>query len=384
MARTPKPWYRKERGEWCVVIKGVQHRLGETKDEADKAFYALMANPEKPICRDTVAGLVDEFLEWTQKNREPGTFRWYQEHLQSFLSSLKPKTIVVGKLKPHHVDSWVESMTCGNTVKRGAMTAVGRVFNWATKKGYIDVNPIPKLDKPPAGNREQVISLEEYQEILTHVTNGFRDLIVTAWETGARPQEIVRVEARHVDLKNSRWYWPAGEAPKGKTERSVYLNDAALAITKRLMLRHPNGPLFVNQDGRAWTPFAINCNFTRLQVSMGKPEEQIDIPEKEIEKRMRAIEKSRKAKDKPALKEVDLRYQAKKALLDAAARLHAPKYCLYSFRHSYCTNGLKNGTDPVTMGKLLGHSDLTMIYKCYAKIAKDPVFMLEAARKVAK
>jgi len=207
-------------------------------------------------------------------------------------------------------------------------------------------------------------------------------LLITAWETGARPQEITRIDARHVDVKNSRWYWPAGEAPKGDKERSVYLTEEALAITKRLMLKHPEGPIFRNRDGEPWTPFAVNCSFLRLQVKMGR--EKIEIPEKQIELRMRQIEKSRKAKGKPEMKEIDVRYQARKALLDAAARANAPKYCLYSFRHSYCTNGLKSGTDPVTMGKLMGHADLTMIYKVYAKIAQDPVFMLAAARKVAK
>ncbi len=382
MPRTPKPWFWEKRGEWCVNIKGVRHRLGEDKEDADKKYYSLMANPEKPICRDSVAGVVDEFLDWMKLNRKPRTFEWYQDHLQSFLSSLKQKTLVVGRLKPHHVHSWTDAMTCGNTVKRGALTAISRAFNWAEEMGHIDANPIPKIKKPPAGNREQVISPEEYQEILTHVTNGFRDLIVTAWETGARPQEITRVEARHVDLKNGRWYWPAGEAPKGKKERSVYLTKAALAITKRLMLKNPEGPIFRNEDGEPWTPFAICCSFTRLQIATGRTD--FEPADAAVESRMMQIAKRRKAKGKPVMKEFDLRYQAKKALKDAAARKNAPKYYLYAFRYSYCTHGLKGGTDPVTMGKLMGHADLTMIYKIYAKIAQDPVYMLAAARKVAK
>ncbi|MCY2962669.1 MAG: tyrosine-type recombinase/integrase [Planctomycetota bacterium] len=263
------------------------------------------------------------------------------------------------------------------------MTAVARLLNWAAKEDLIERNPLQnKFEKPPAGNREQLISPEEYQAILKHVTGGFRDLIVTAWETGCRPQEVTRVEARHVELTGSRWIFPVKESKGKKRQRIVYLTDGALEITKRLMRENPEGPLFRNRNGDPWTSYAVNCNFLRLQSTMGRDGVEIQIAE--IEAQMRKIEKSRKAKGKPPLKETDLRFQAKKCLVDAAARKNAPKYCLYAFRHSYCTNGLKNGTDPVTMGKLMGHTDLTMIYKIYNHIAQDPAFMLAAAQKVVK
>jgi hypothetical protein len=33
----------------------------------------------------------------------------------------------------------------------------------------------------------------------------FCDLLISTWESGCRPQESLRVEARHVDLANQRW-----------------------------------------------------------------------------------------------------------------------------------------------------------------------------------
>ncbi len=387
MARPNKMWWWEARGEWCVTIRGERHRLGEDQKAAKFKFHQLLSQPEEAPKQpepaiETVAAVFERFLEWTQNKREPATYQWYRKHLQSFLDSLEVKTLTVQQMKPHHVHSWADGMTAGDTFRRGAMTAVARAFNWAVKMGHLDVSPIPKLEKPAAKSREQMVSAEEYEAVLKQVTGGFRDLIVTSWETGCRPQEITRVEAKDVEIENGRWYWPAGKAPKGKKERSVYLTDTALEITKRLMDKHRTGPLFVNQDGQPWTSFAINCNFLRLQTAMGRRE--TEVSDAEIEKRMRVIEKNRKSKGKPPLKEFDVRYQAKKALLDSAARKNAPKYCLYAFRHSYCTHGLKNGTDPVTMGKLMGHADLAMIYKIYNHIAQDPAFMLSAARKVAK
>lgn len=386
MPRPQKIWFWKARQEWCVKIAKVRHRLGPDKEAAELKFHQLKANPETPVDPQSVAAIIDQFLDWTKTHRAPGTYDWYHDHLQSFLDSLKPNTLTVGRLKKLHVTAWLDGQPgWGDTVRRGAMTAVARMLNWAAKEDHIAKNPLQnKFEKPPAANRDQVISPEEYRDILKHVSGGFRDLVVTAWETGCRPQEVTRVEARHVDLKGSRWVFPVKESKGKKSQRIVYLTNAALAITKRLMLKHPDGPLFRNRNGESWTSFAVSCNFLRLQAEMGRQDQEIDIPVQKINARMREIAKRRKAKGKPPLKECDVRFQAKKALVDAAARKNAPKYCLYAFRHSYCTNGLKNGTDPVTMGKLMGHADLTMIYKIYNHITQDPAFMLSAARKVAK
>jgi site-specific recombinase XerD len=39
-------------------------------------------------------------------------------------------------------------------------------------------------------------------------------------------------------------------------------------VTKRLMARHAEGPLFRNEDGRAWNRNAIRCRFRRLRKKL--------------------------------------------------------------------------------------------------------------------
>jgi len=66
MARPPKPWWHSESGEYRVMIRGQRHHLGSDKDEAERKFHQLMAQPvEKPVRSDTVVVLIDEFLDWT-------------------------------------------------------------------------------------------------------------------------------------------------------------------------------------------------------------------------------------------------------------------------------------------------------------------------------
>src|SRR3954464_9433951 len=94
-------------------------------------------------------------------------------------------------------------------------------------------NPVEFVDKPAARRREQIVTVDEYPTVLKEIrSDHFKDLVQAAWETGARPQELTRVEVRHVDLTNSRWVFPPKEA-KGRTRhRIVYLNPEALRLTR--------------------------------------------------------------------------------------------------------------------------------------------------------
>jgi integrase len=59
------------------------------------------------------------------------------------------------------------------------------------------------MRKPAGGRRELVVSPEEFRTIMEKSRNReFRNLLIVTWETGCRPQESLRVEARHVDLVN--------------------------------------------------------------------------------------------------------------------------------------------------------------------------------------
>lgn len=389
MPRTNKIWFWEARNEWCVKINRVRHRLGPDKAEAELRFHQLKAAPHEavaPADRDAAATIIDEFLDWTQKNRELGTYDWYRDHLQSFLDAITPKTLAVGKIKPEHVENWLDSHRWGDSVRRGAITAVLRAFNWAEKRGRIDKNPLRgKIEKPTAGKREQVITPAEYKQVLDIVSGPFRDLLITVWETGCRPQEVTRVEARHVELKESRWVFPVKESKGKKKKRVVWLTPAVLAIVKRLTAKHSDGPLYRNNDGDPWTPSALNCAFIRLQVEMGKRvAKSLAILPAAIAAKARQMQKSRERRKKPPIPERKLKFFAKKSLLDIAARKHAPKYCLYAFRHSFVTNGLKKGVDPLTMANLVGHVDLKMIHNIYSHVSQDPAFMRQAAQRASR
>lgn len=333
MARNPKPWKRKGRG-WFVTLGGKQISLGNDKKEAYDRFYELMARlPEKPSTEEEdvlVVSLFDDFLEWNRKNRAIATYESYRQKLQS-LSDALPDGVTAKSLKPFHVQRWLDghpnwSSTSANT----HVTAVQRAFNWAIKMGLASSNPIAHFEKPPRESRDEVISVDEYKKLMKSIRDKeFRDLLTIHWESGCRPQESLRVEAKYVDLENARWVFPVKKSKGKKKPRIVYLNETALEITKRYMDAASEGPIFRNTVGTPWTKDAIGCRFDRLQKWLGR------------------------------------------------------RFCLYLFRHSFATRMLESGLDALTVALLLGHSNPAMLSTTYQHLSHNPAHMLEQLKRAS-
>ena len=386
MPHFPKPFYRKPRKLWYVQIDGVQHNLGPDEAAAFTAYHDLMRMPKekRTAPADSVVLIIDAFLDYTQKHRAADTYEWYQSRLQLF--ARRYPDLLVSDLKPFHVQDWIDSYpNLSSGSKRNFCRSIMRAMRWAEKQGRIDKSPIAHFEKPAGGKRERVISDVEWQDLLTLVPDeNFRDLLVVTWETGCRPQESLIVEARHVDLQNSRWVFPVSES-KTDLPRVIYLTDAALEITKRLMERFPTGPLFRNSAGKPWTTDAVNCSFIRIQIRMGlrvMNEQGIEIAKSQVEIFAKSLNPTRKVKGKIVPKsKTAMTEEARTKLRYREAVKHAPKFCLYTIRHTWINRMLISGVDALTVAILAGHSDPSTLAKCYQHLSQNPRFMLEQAKR---
>jgi integrase len=124
-------------------------------------------------------------------------------------------------------------------------------MRWAEKKGYIGRSSVVHYEKPRPGKRKLVISPAEFDLILSNArTQNFCDPLEVTWETACRPKESLIVEPRHVDLKNARWVFPPDQSKGEQWPRIVYLADAALEITRRLMVNWPLKEELTNEGNR--------------------------------------------------------------------------------------------------------------------------------------
>lgn len=387
MARRPKPWFWKARNGWFVTIDGTRHFLASEKEAALTRFHKLMAEPERRVVRsDSLAVIIDLFLDWCQKHRAADTYEWYRYRLERFVQ--RYPDLRTHELRPYHVQQWLDSMVgLASGSHRNYCRSIKRAVRWAKRQGYVDVNRIADLEEPRCGKRETVISEAEFTEILSLVPcEGFRDLLEVTWETGCRPQESLRVEARHVELTNNRWVFPESEG-KGRMGRAVYLTDRAAEITRRSMLRHPSGKLFCNSSGKAWTTGAVNCGFIRLQQKMGlavMKDQGIEVNEQGVAEFAKGLCRTRTVNGNEVEKsERELYIEARRKLRLRQAEQLAPKYSLYLLRHSWATHALERGVDALTVAVLMGHRDPSTLAKVYQHLAHNPEYLLEQARRAA-
>lgn len=383
MPHFPKPWFRKPRNTWYVEIDGRQHNLGPDKDEAFKRYHELMRReqPREVDCT-LVVGVLDAFLNWAKNNKKDRTFEWYQRHLQVFARSVPP-LLSVGQLKKHHLTACVEALAdWSSTTKNGLCRAVVRAFQWAEDEEHISRSPLGRFKKPKSKRREVVIPEADFEAMVEFFpSQPIKDLLTFAWEVGPRPQELVAVAARHVDVATERVVFPAGESKGGKLPRVIYLTPRALEIVSRLSAAHPEGPVFRNTDGEPWTRQSLACLFGRLRVAQGlkalKAEGAGPPPLPRFKRHKFSDEEQLAA----ARVEQRARIYERRKELDRLARKRGRKYSLYHFRHTWATRALRRGVDPLTVAILLGHSDPSTLAKVYAHLAHDPEYLRKSIRR---
>lgn len=385
MSHFPKPFFKKARGLWYVEIDRKQINLGGDRDEAYRQYHQLMVQPRaKSVAPRSLAAVVDAFLEWVEKHRSAETYEWYRYRLQRFCT--RYPDLRTSDLRPFHVENWVDEYQFSVTSRRNYLRSVKRCLKWAVKQGYLDSSPVAHMEVPAAQRREVVVTQVDFDRMMNYVRNdALSDLIIVTWETGCRPQESLRVEARHVDLANHRWVIPKSESKTKRMVRVVYLSDRAFAITRRLMLAHPEGPLFRNIDGRPWTTDAVNCGFLAIQQRTGKEEMKRrgeTISDEEILAFVPTLNRTRKRKGEAVAKsDSELRCEARRKLTFKRTAELAPRFSLYALRHSWATNALQRGIDPLTVAILMGHEDPSMLSKVYQHLSLNPVHMLDQAKR---
>src|SRR5262249_11754921 len=187
------------------------------------------------------------------------------------------------------------------------------------------------VPKPTPQRREQVVSPKEWAAIRDRYEDGdpFRDILEFAWETGSRPQEAKRIEARHVELHRHRVVIPPAEAKGKKRWRVIYLTDRAEHIIQRRLAVPPLGALFRNENGRPWTSQAMACRFARLKKRLGV------------------------------------------------------KYAAYSIRHGFCQRLLEDGQDHLTVAALMGHSSGRMVADVYSHMTRADDHLREALKRAS-
>jgi integrase/recombinase XerD len=339
MARRRGIWRRGQNGHWYTKRCGKQLLVADKALAYDAAWAIYCANyTAVPPDKITVKLVLHRYLGWCKKNRANGTYIWYQGFLISFAETIS-HNLTIARLKKYQVQEWLDNHDeWGDTTKNAAVWALKGALNWAFDQELITSNPIARFKAPSRTGRELWLNDEQFDELLTHVDDSFAEYLAFAFETGARPQEIRILAAKHFD--GTKFTLARKDSKGKKCPRVIYLNKEMQELVERLIRLNPDGPIFTNRDDRPWTPNAVRCRFLRRLKKNGK------------------------------------KYHA-----GLSVKMKMPGLCAYTMRHSFCTNALLRGVDVLTVAKLMGHKDATMVMRVYQHLAQNHAYLLEAAQK---
>lgn len=282
--------------------------------------------------RDPLSLAVSEFLLDRQaRNFTPSTLRWYRRCLALLGDFLRAQGVAqVEEVEPTHVRRFLvhlaeQGHTPGGVVT--VFTGVRAFLRWyAQEYAPTDWNPLAKVQAPKRPKeRLEPLSLSHFQAMLDTCTrrtfNGDRDraLLLVLLDTGVRHQELTDLTVGDVDLSSGLVVVQKGKGRKG---RAVFIGNT----TKRALLayfRHRDNlqgdaPLWVKQSGE------------RLS--------------------------------KAGIRQVVRR---------AAQRAGLPEPGMHAFRRAFAINALRNGMDVITLQRLLGHADLSVINRYLALVEDD-------------
>jgi integrase len=314
----PKLCLRKQTQSYYVTPKGEKPIcLGQDYKSALKQYTKIIEGGQTDNLG--VQEVIRRYYKWLKKNRRPTTYEPRHPLLKSFgehVGKLK-----VSKLKPHHVQDWLDTRDLNPTTENSRIGMIIGMFNWAVKMGHIDKNPIDGMPKPERLVRQVFLPSSVWSNLLDAATDQcFLDWLTIMLYTGCRAEEMFKLRSEHFD--KSRVVLPMADSKGRKKNRVIYVPKEVIPIVERLVSDTPKGVFLLNSKGRPWNKDSINCRFKRLKKVMNEP-----------------------------------------------------KLCATVLRHSFAHHRLTGGQDALNVSTLLGQKDTTMLALRYGHLMENRGFM---------
>lgn len=227
---------RKLRQGWNPFA--VQERKYTTLMAAVDAMLAIKKETTRKRTYGTYKSLVKKFKLWAQKNNH----------------HLKPVDHFSRHMAMEYLDYLKTNDKITNRTRNYRKMHLRTIFEMLVEREWILINPFDKIPKLPEEETE-IVCFEnwELQVLQKYLPEWNYDLYVCAcliFYCFIRPQEIMRLRVRHLDLRRRQITVP-GSLSKTKKSEVVDIPDPLMPILHRMDLKHPgNLFLFTRHLGR--------------------------------------------------------------------------------------------------------------------------------------
>ena len=215
------------------------------------------------------------------------------------------------------------------------MTSIRLFFKWLQNEEFIVKDPCASIKPVKEPKRQKTHLTEEQIEMLRDCMLSRRDRAILEFflSTGCRVGEVSNVKVKDIDFTNKTLL----VIGKGNKERRVYFTERC----KRAIL-----------------------NYLREREDKGIISEYLFCSTK--------APKNRKINTDPYKKLDNRGYQVIVDKMQKMANIEI-RITPHIFRHTFATNALKSGMRPEIIQEILGHSDVGITLKVYAKLAQSEV-----------
>lgn len=321
IART---WYL----NYTIDGKRIRKRIGRSREIAELALKDIEVKLAKKeaglLVRDIkLDKFLEEYTQYSKVNHRPRTFQRYQEAINHFRTFLKDHEHVkkLSQLTPRLFEQFKE-YRLQKAQKRTVnfeLKTLKYMLNLAIKWGYLKANPIKDVAmlRTMGPKYPHFFSKEEVKLILENSPERYRPVFQTLLYTGMRRDELRFLEVPDIDFGKKIIKVRAKEGFSPKTaEREIPIHKDLEPILRRVCGDRKEGLVFPNENGKVY--------------DQGK---------------------------------------WRKVLLDVFKKCGIKNATLHHLRHTCASWLVMAGVDLPTIGKILGHTDIstTMIYSHLAK-----------------
>jgi integrase/recombinase XerD len=209
-----------------VVIYGPLAQLAEHLTFNQGVTGSRPVRPTRLSSSD--AKFLNEFLNSRRQGTSPRTIEFYECCLRPFITNYD--------LTPSDINTFLANLSCNNG--RNAYYRAIRAFcNWLYRQGYIDENPITKVDSPKMTKVILPSLTPEQVEELIATADNIRDKAVISMlaDSGIRLNELLHIKEYDIDLETMTvTVWGKGGKQRKApfTKRTAELIRQVLTVSK--------------------------------------------------------------------------------------------------------------------------------------------------------
>lgn len=289
----------------------------------------------------TLRVFIDEYLYLIKNNRSASYHESVQlsfKHLTSFFDTQKP----INSIKLKEIEDFLVHLQ--QKIRKGYVVYFRNLkaaFNKARDWGYVSENLFTKVKLPKKQKNAPVfINSEQLTEICEQMKNEIvKNVVVFAFYTGMRLDEIVNLRWKNVDLQN-RVIIVGDEqfTTKGRNQRFIPMSEEAIKAIEnaKLRIRQKDGGQVHNEKQKMKQKIHL---ITDVSDSIRLKDEFVFCKSNGVRYTDDHYSKG-------------FKNACKTAGMDSAIHFH-------SLRHSFASNLVQKGVPLYTIKELLGHSSIS-------------------------